>query len=123
MTAMITDGQVTVSDFQAIMKEQSYNFNSDKRTNRYLDEISEAAVETRVFFGTDRLVNYRTIDYWEAHLLSLKEPVTLTLVPAETLEGDKCLYYALFFTDGSRKDILQDLESGEILEETFTPAE
>ena len=56
-------------------------------------------------------------------MLSLKEPVTLTLVPAETLEGDKCLYYALFFTDGSRKDILQDLESGEILEETFTPAE
>ena len=123
MRAEIADGQVTVSDFQAKLSEWGSNLSYDDRTNRYLDEIAEAATETRVFFGTDRLTNYRTIDFYESFMLSLKEPVTLTLIPAETLEGDKCLYYALFFTDGSRKDILQDPETGEILEETFTPAE
>ena len=120
LTVENADGHLSVTDFRASLS--SWGVSDDSRTNRYLEEIAEAALETRVFFGTNRPVNYGTLDYYETHMLSLEEPVTLTLVPYDTLVGDQCLYYALFFTDGSRKDILQDLETGEILDETFMPA-
>ena len=120
LTAENVNGNVKVSDFRAALSAWSYS--TDSRSNRYLDEIAEAAMEYRLFFGTNRPANVGTLDYSEAHMLALEGPVTFTLVPADTLAGEKCLYYALFFADGSRKDILQDPETGAILEQTFTPA-
>ena len=120
LTVENTDGHAAVTGFSSTLS--SNNTTNDRRTNRYLDEIAEAAVECRVFFGTNRMVNYTTVDYSETHMLSLKEPVTPALVPADTLPGDRCLYYVFFFTDGSRKDVILDPETGEILDETFLSA-
>lgn len=119
MTVNNTSGHVSISDKQ--MRLTSTDYYSDPRTNVYLEEIAEGAVEIRVFFGSNRLKNVYTIDYYERFMLSLEEPVTLELVPIESLEGQKCLYYVLFFTDGSRKDVIIDPESGEVLDSTFTP--
>lgn len=122
LTVVNEDGYTAVTAFTSALND-FHALEDGSRTNCYLDEIAEAAIENRVFFGTNRPVNYGTADYSETCMLSLKESVTLTLVPAYTLPGNQCLYYTLFFADGSRKDIIQDPETGEILEETFTPAE
>ncbi len=119
LTVENASGRAAVRDQQTELR--SWTYSKDPRTNRYLDEIAEAAVEQRVFFGSNRPVNADTIDYYEENMLQLNKQVTPELIPIGQIEGRKCLYFTLFFMDGTRKDIIQDPESGEILDQTVTP--
>ena len=123
LTAENTGGQAAVTDSRAVLKLWNTRRYKDDRSNCDLEEAAEAAMENRVFFGTNRLEYAYSLDYSETHLLSLEDPVTVTLLPYDALEGKKCLYYTLFYLDGSREDLLTDPDSGEILDRTFVPAE
>ena len=121
-TAEVTDGKLRLLDSSAALSRSGdYWDPKDERTNRELLEISEAAIENRVYVGTDRMANWNTLDYDETFMLSLEEPVRLEVVPNELVpENGRYLYYVLEFTDGSREDILTDLYTGEILEKAVS---
>ena len=89
------------------------------RTNLYLDEITETAMQQWVRFTPDDEIIYHT----EMHMLPAGSPVTFSLVPLDAIAGRKVLAYALFWQDGSREDTLVDFETGEILEQTFRTGE
>ncbi len=122
LTAEVTDGKLRLLDSSVeLSRRGAYLDPEDKRTNRELLEIAEAAIENRVYVGTDRMANWNTLDYDETILLSLEEPVRLEVVPNELVpENGRYLKYVLQFTDGSREDILTDLYTGEILEKTVS---
>ncbi len=80
----------------------------DDRTNYPVDEVALAAVETRVWLGTDRLANAYTIDYSDAVALPLDEGVVLALEPYDLTDDKLCLYYTLQYTDGTRKEWITD---------------
>ena len=95
----------------------------ENRSNCGLNEVALTAIETRVFFGTNRMVNMDTLDYNEMIPLSMDQPLTVSLVPVESLQEPLCLYYVLYYLDGSRDDLIVDLKTGEILERSHWPGE
>ena len=116
-TAEIRDGHVVISSPRIALRGWSkmmYN-----RTNLYLDEITETAMQQWVRFTPDDEIIYHT----EMHMLPAGSPVTFSLVPLDAIAGRKVLAYALFWQDGSREDTLVDFETGEILEQTFRTGE
>ena len=121
LTVENRDGRASVAENAVELRSVGYE--TDKRTNRYLREIAEAAVESRVFHGTNRPEYYSTLDCYETFMLNTEDSVTVSLVPYDAVEGRKCLYYALFFKDGSREDLIVDPDTGETLDRTFTAAE
>jgi len=117
-TAEILDGHAAISSPSMFIRGWGKKIMYD-RTNLYLDEIAETAMQQRVRFISDDDIFYHT----ETHMLPAGSPVTFRLVPLDAIKGRKALTYALFWQDGSREDTLVDYETGVILEQTFRTAE
>ena len=115
LTVRAKDGRILPEEYALELSPEDWN---DERTNCDLEEVAMAAVETRIYFGTDRMHNYNTIDYNRNETLKMDGTLTPELIPVTEAGGTLGLYYVIFGQDGSRDDILADFETGEILERT-----
>ena len=118
---------VRIEDDTAALVDSSVSLNGwlktlDSRNKVCLDDVVEAAVENRVFFGTDRVRYAGTLDYSDVHRLDVSETVSISLVPVESVPGEKCLSFSLFMLDGSREDVILSLDGRTVLDRTFIEA-
>ena len=122
LTLESVDDKIYVTDSQMKLTTR-WDFFEDDRTNCMLEEVELAVAQNRVFFGTDRMTNINTRDYYETYQWSLETPITLKIIPVESIKEEKCLYYVFFYTDGTREDMIVDINTGKVLERTFMEAE
>ena len=116
-TLSVRDGTPAVSDFE--LELFHWTDWDDERTNIHLSEVEAAAVDQRVYFGTDRTANWNTVDYSEASPLPLDEPLVFESVPLRDIPGVLGVYFVVRYEDHSREDILAAFPGGTILERTY----
>ena len=109
----ITPDMVSLEDCRLDLKNLWDS--KETRTNFSLSEAELGAVDSRLYYGTDRETAIDTLDHNEAAVFPVKDTVQLSLVPADSLAEDLCIYYVVQYKDGSRYDCIVDLQTGETI--------
>ena len=104
----ISSDKISLTDQRLELKQSLVSWEHDDRTNFYVSEAELGVIEYWVYYDVG-------LFHVEADTFPVKDTVRLSLVPADSLSEDLCIYYTVKYKDGSRHDCIVDFETGETI--------